>query len=399
MIASENLFYDKFFDETKSESEYFPNEINIGCNFREFWQNTDRLNYVARKVSPPKIHKFSRKSKRKMKWAPLAVPLERRLQTGAVCYFVFIFILAPGITLFLPLYLLFFTSYWWLMALYLGWMVYDWKAPETGSHPSDWMKKGKVWEYFASYFPIKLVKTAELSPNHNYIIGCHPHGILGISTFANLGTDATGWSKTFEGIFPRLCTLPSQFYFPFRRDLATASGIISSSANSIDHVLNSKEKGQAVGIILGGAEEALDSHPDNFDLKLSSRKGFIKIALKNGAHLVPMYNFGENCTYHQVENQRGTKLRNFQSKFKQYCGFSPPFFMGRGIFNYSFGLLPYRTPIFSVVGKPIPVKKNLNPTQEEIDQLHAEYCANLTQLFEENKTKYGISPDAKLNIY
>ena len=51
------------------------------------------------------------------------------------------------------------------------------------------------------------------------------------------------------------------------------------------------------------------------------------------------------------------------------------------------------------MGKPIPVKKTPNPTQEEINRLHAEYCAELTNLFEENKTKYGVPADAKLNIY
>jgi len=285
------------------------------------------------------------------------------------------------------------------MLLYFTWFIYDRHSSARGSHPQQWFREAFVWKYFADYFPIKLVKTSELPADQNYIIGCHPHGILGISTFSTLCTEGTGWSKIFPGIAPSLCTLSSQFLFPFRRELVLACGAISSSAESIEYVLKNEEKGKAVGIILGGAEEALDCHPDNYDLKLSSRKGFVKIALKTGAYLVPMYNFGENTTYHQVENQRGTKLRNFQSKFKEYCGFSPPLFMGRGIFNYSFGLLPYRTPIHTVVGKPIPVKRNPNPTKEEIDRLHAEYCAQLTNLFDENKTQYGVPETAKLNIY
>lgn len=234
------------------------------------------------------------------------------------------------------------------MILYFTWFIYDRHSPSMGSHPQQWFRGAFVWKYFAKYFPIKLVKTAELPTDQNYIIGCHPHGILGISTFSNLCTEGTDWSKTFPGVLPRLCTLSSQFLFPIRRELVLACGAISSSAESIEYVLKNEEKGRAVGIILGGAEEALDSHPDNYDLKLSSRKGFVKIALRTGAYLIPMYNFGENATYHQVENQRGTKLRSFQSKFKEYCGFSPPLFMGRGIFNYSFGLLPYRTPIHTV---------------------------------------------------
>uniref|UniRef100_A0A914EM96 diacylglycerol O-acyltransferase n=1 Tax=Acrobeloides nanus TaxID=290746 RepID=A0A914EM96_9BILA len=256
----------------------------------------------------------------------------------------------------------------------------------------------KLWQYFANYFPLKLVKTAELDPKNNYIVGSHPHGVLSIGAFGSFCTEATGFSKNFPGITPYQVTLHGQFQFPFRRELSVLCGAISSEKESIEYVLK-KAKGNAISIVLGGAEEALDCHPDNYDLRLSTRKGFVKLALKHGAHLVPMYNFGENKTYDQLDNRRGTRLRNFQTTFKRYFGFSAPIFFGRGIFQYSVGLIPYRTPITTVVGKPIAVKQNSTPTQEEIDILHSEYCKQLIQLFDENKTKYGIPENANLNIY
>lgn len=33
------------------------------------------------------------------------------------------------------------------------------------------MRRSSAWKYFADFFPIKLVKTAELSPDKNYIFG------------------------------------------------------------------------------------------------------------------------------------------------------------------------------------------------------------------------------------
>ena len=30
----------------------------------------------------------------------------------------------------------------------------------------------------AAYYPVELVKTAELDPKKNHLISCHPHGIL-----------------------------------------------------------------------------------------------------------------------------------------------------------------------------------------------------------------------------
>ena len=53
---------------------------------------------------------------------------------------------------------------------------------------------------------------------------------------------------------------------------------------------------------------------------------------------------------------------------------------------------------FCLVGKPIPVEKSPNPTQEEIDKYHQVYMDSLIALFEEHKTKYGIKAEEKLII-
>lgn len=94
------------------------------------------------------------------------------------------------------------------------------------------------------------------------------------------------------------------FWFPFRREVVVSSGAISSHARSIEHVLKSPRKGRLISIVLGGAEEALDSHPDNFALNLMSRKGFARLAIKHGASLVPVYHFGETSLYRQVWHKR-----------------------------------------------------------------------------------------------
>ncbi|CAG2118807.1 unnamed protein product [Medioppia subpectinata] len=78
-------------------------------------------------------------------------------------------------------------------------------------------------------------------------------------------------------------------------------------------------------------------------------------------------------------------------------GFSPPMFHGRGIFQYNIGILPFRKPITTVVGKPIDVKQVDNPSDEEINELHNKYIKSLKELFEENNEKYG-NKDLKLII-
>jgi len=68
------------------------------------------------------------------------------------------------------------------------------------------------------------------------------------------------------------------------------------------------------------------------------------------ASLVPVFAFGENDLFNQVSNPRGSRLRDIQLKIQKKVAFAPVLFHGRGIFQYTFGLLPHRKPV-NVVGK------------------------------------------------
>ncbi|PIO56182.1 hypothetical protein TELCIR_22423, partial [Teladorsagia circumcincta] len=68
-------------------------------------------------------------------WEPLIIPSKSRLETLAVVHFMFLWIILPII------------STW------------------------NWYKNNAIWTHFADYFPLKIVKTADLPPDRNYIIG------------------------------------------------------------------------------------------------------------------------------------------------------------------------------------------------------------------------------------
>ncbi|GAB5576036.1 2-acylglycerol O-acyltransferase 1 isoform X3 [Prionailurus iriomotensis] len=167
-------------------------------------------------------------------------------------------------------------------------------------------------------------------------------------------------------------------------------GPVSVSKKSVSHVLSKEGGGNISVIVLGGAEESLDAHPGKFTLFIRQRKGFVKIALTHGASLVPVFSFGENELFKQVNNPEGSWLRTVQERLQKIMGFALPLFHARGIFQYNFGLMPYRKPIHTVVGRPIPVHQTLHPTTEQIEELHHTYMEELKKLFEAHKRKYGI---------
>lgn len=63
---------------------------------------------------------------------------------------------------------------------------------------------------------------------------------------------------------------------------------------------------------------------------------------------MPVFSFGENNLFNQVDNASGTWLRCIQNRLQKIMGISLPLFHGRGVFQYSFGLMPFRQPITTV---------------------------------------------------
>nr|XP_033805015.1 2-acylglycerol O-acyltransferase 2 isoform X2 [Geotrypetes seraphini] len=248
------------------------------------------------------------------------------------------------------------------------------------------------------YFPISLVKTADLDPRQNYVLGFHPHGVLVAGAFVNFCTEATGFCNLYPGITPYLLMLPVWFRAPFFRDYIMCGGLIPSDRDSAAYLLKREGGGNAVVIAIGGAQESLDARPGAFTLLLKNRKGFVRLAIEHGASLVPVFSFGENELFDQVDNPKGSWLRRTQERLRKIMGIALPLFHARGIIQYNFGLLPYRRPISTIVGKPIKVEQNSNPAQGEIDRLHKVYIEELCNLFEAHKTRYNIPADRHLEF-
>ncbi|KAI4581034.1 hypothetical protein MJG53_010576 [Ovis ammon polii x Ovis aries] len=202
-----------------------------------------------------------------------------------------------------------------------------------------------------------------------------------------------------------------------------AGGLVSADKESAAHILSRKESINLLSILVGGIQEALNARPGAYKLVLLNRKGFIRLDLMHGywgegskfswrlarivflwdtpeikadsilAALMPIFSFGENDIFDQVENSPGSWLRWFQDRLHKRTRGSILLFYGRGIFQFSFGLMPCHRPITTVVEKPIEVQKTLHRSQEEVDRLHQRYMQELENLFEAHKLKNNVSID------
>ncbi|CCF55821.1 hypothetical protein KAFR_0A03860 [Kazachstania africana CBS 2517] len=326
---------------------------------------------------------------------PVTTPLKRRLQTLIVACHLTSFVLFSIFVLFIisaPIF-------WGMLIPYLIYFTFD-RSPANGNvvkRYSLWFRSLPIWKYYISYFPITLAKTCDLKPTFNkdtgkaegprYIFGYHPHGIAALGAFGAFATEALGWNEKFPGIPVCLMTLVTQFIIPFYRDYLLALGITSVSRKNSLKVLSNN---YSICIVVGGARESLLSSSDSTELILNKRRGFVKLALETGnVSLVPVFAFGEDKCYKILRTPDNSVLRKVQFWVKENFGFTIPLFYARGLFNYDFGLLPFRHPIHVVTGKPIYVEEKIeHPSDEIIDHYHSLYIEELKNLYYENREKY-----------
>lgn len=341
----------------------------------------------------------------RIRWAPLNVPVQRRLQTLAVLWH------TMSIPIFLSLFFLLcaIPLAWPLLIPYLMYtLIFSNEATSgTLSRRSEFMRRSKFWSLFASYFPARLHRTVELTPTRKYVFGYHPHGIISHGAFAAFATEALGFNELYPGITNTLLTLDTNFRIPLYRDYALALGLASVSRESIENLLskgghNGAGMGRAVTVVVGGARESLDAKPHTLRLVLKSRKGFVKLAIRMGADLVPILAFGENELYDQVNSVEHPWIHQFQMIVKKVMGFTIPLFHARGVFNYDVGLMPYRSPVNVVVGRPIKVvQQGLDDGAVDpkyLNEVHRQYVDELVRIWDSHKDTFAKHREHELEI-
>ncbi|EPY36977.1 2-acylglycerol O-acyltransferase 2 [Angomonas deanei] len=249
-----------------------------------------------------------------------------------------------------------------------------------------------IFKYYRDYFPIRLVvppSTREkFDKQKNYLFAYHPHGVHTFGAILCFGTEANFASKMLPGIKTHLQTLKVNYFIPFWRWCMVGMGAGDASADCIRKTLRAGP-GESVVLVVGGAEESLMSKPNSNDIVLQKRKGFIKIALQEGASLVPVYGFGENNAYNISTLAENRRMKYFLRVLKKYTGFTVPLISGRGFF-LKYGVPPHRRPIVVVVGDPLDLPRIPHPTPEELDHWQQAYITALQKLYNQHRDLYDL---------
>lgn len=174
------------------------------------------------------------------------------------------------------------TNFFWVTLLYFPWYVYDRGQENFGrkNRRLHILRELKIFHSFSKYFPVRLVKTADLPAHRNYIFGYHPHGIGGIGSFCCFLTEGANFKALFPELTPHQLITRVAFWWPGTREFFMGLGGSSATRQNVKSI--TRTLGNAMIVHVGGAAESLEAHPGSTRFVLKHRKGFIRMALENG---------------------------------------------------------------------------------------------------------------------
>jgi 1-acyl-sn-glycerol-3-phosphate acyltransferase len=200
-----------------------------------------------------------------------------------------------------------------------------------------------------------------------------PHGI------APLGATAYPmWSKVWSSRLCHWTCAPVILQLPYVGYFMDKIGYIPAKAKPMLETLQKKE--ESVGVFLDGIDGMFQS-PKEERAVLKKRKGVVKIALRAGVPIIPVYAFGHTAAYTVWVDPFGI-LKTISLILQTSL---TPFF---GRYGWFLGP-PKRVPITICLGEPIECPLTAEPSQELINKYHAKMLQGFQATFDKHKKAYG----------
>ena len=175
------------------------------------------------------------------------------------------------------------------------------------------------------------------------------------------------------------------FRLPVVRELTLWTGCVDARRSVAESML---KRGLSIGVLPGGEQEQLRTVHGKESVYLRKRFGFVKLAIRFGVPLVPCYVFGCVDLYYT-----STLFFSLRAALVRTMGVCLPACYG----DYGIPMAPLSVPLNVVIGPPLRVVQNAEPTDDEVAALLETYIAALRALYDEHKATFGHA-DRELEV-
>lgn len=233
-------------------------------------------------------------------------------------------------------------------------------------------------KFLANINGVKIVSEGgegmKADPSRNYIYVWHPHGFISYVPaylMGGMAIDGKPHGRPWFGT-----CIPVLFNVPFIGEIFALTNARPVDKKTIESLLG---KGASIAIQPGGVREQAASRHDQEQAFFPGKLGFIRMAIKYGTPLIPLYVFGENQLYRRLDGLEWlTKL------IQKTIGMTFPFITAKFGIPMA-GLMPLATDVHLRWGSPIDVgEPDAEPSDARIEEIYTKYVAELQRLFDAN---------------
>lgn len=198
----------------------------------------------------------------------------------------------------------------------------------------------------------------------------HPHSLLSVTAVLHT------LFKLTPSLESKLVCHSVYHQLPVVRDLARVTQTLPAQFDSMKSALDT---GGRVSVLVGGVREMLETEHKTVRLVLGKRKGVFRLALMTGRPLVPVITYGESELFPAWNHPTLTTINQFlYSNFR----IAIPLTSWTALSNWVQLYWHPLDPIPTYVGKPLEVKMNPSPTEDDIVALRTAYIARVKELFD-----------------
>lgn len=245
-----------------------------------------------------------------------------------------------------------------------------------------WYNFSKSWLNF-THNTKEMVESGRIDPSKQVILVLGPHGqyTVGALCFYSHWV-AKGWPwKNMHAVIADVL-----FKAPIVADYLCLVNSKPATEKNMDGLL---AQGHTVAMYAGGVHEQIRTDENKETLYFAGKLSFVRLAIKRGVDLVPLYTFGENQLWPTSE-----PFTSFNTQVYNKTGVgnillhSPILKLPTSILLPSPMLLPrFKQPIHGRLGDQVRVgPPDDNPSMEKVMEVFGRYVDVLMRLFNEHKS-------------